>query len=106
MPSQAPEIFRASVGYDYKGFSCRVSGSYQGTKGRSYNLNKDFDSYDLAFWRWDASAKQKFGKYWSIFLNVNNLSNQQDVRFTRNTNYINSIETYGYTATIGVQFKY
>ena len=106
MPSQAPEIFRASIGYDYKGFSCRVSASYQGTKGRSYNLNKDFDSYDLAFWRWDASAKQKLGKRWSLFFNLNNLSNQQDIRFTRNTNYINAIETYGSTATIGVQFKY
>lgn len=106
MPTQAPEIFRASVGYDYKGFSARVSGSYQGTKPRSYSLNKDFDSYDMEFWRWDASAKQEIGDRWSIFLNINNFTNQQDIRFTRNEDYIRTIETYGMTGTIGVQFQY
>lgn len=106
MPSQAPRIFRASIGYDYKGFSARVSGSYQGTKARSYSLNKDFDSYDLEFWRWDASAKQKFGDHWSIFLNLNNFSNQKDIRFTRTEQYTRTIETYGFTGTLGAQFKF
>ena len=106
MPTQAPEIFRASIGYDLKGFSARVSSSYQGTKARSYSLNKDFDSYELGFWRWDASAKQKFGEKWSVFLNLNNISNQQDIRFTRSENYISAIESYGFTGSIGVQFKY
>lgn len=106
MPSQAPEIFRASIGYDLKGFSARVSGTFQGTKARSYSLNKDFDSYDLEFWRWDASAKQKIGDHWSVFLNLNNLSNQQDIRFTRSEEYIRTIETYGLTATFGAQYKF
>jgi outer membrane receptor protein involved in Fe transport len=106
MPSQAPQIFRASLGYDVRGFSVRVSSSYQGTKARSYNFNKDFDSYDLQFWRWDASAKQQIGERWSVFLNLNNISNQQDIRFTRNETYIRSIETYGFTGTIGVQYRY
>lgn len=106
MPTQAPHIFRASLGYDIKGFSVRFSSSFQGTKARSYSLNKDFDSYDLQFWRFDASAKQKIGDRWSIFLNLNNISNQQDIRFTRNENYISNIQTYGFTGTIGVQFRY
>jgi TonB-dependent receptor len=106
MPTQAPHIFRASLGYDIKGFSVRVSSSFQGTKARSYSLNKDFDSYDLQFWRFDASAKQKIGERWSVFLNLNNISNQQDIRFTRNENYISNIQTYGFTGTIGVQFRY
>ena len=106
MPTQAPHIFRASLGYDIKGFSVRLSSSFQGTKARSYSLNKDFDSYDLQFWRFDASAKQKIGERWSVFLNLNNISNQKDVRFTRNENYISNIQTYGFTGTIGVQFRY
>lgn len=105
MPSQAPDIFRMSIGYDYKSFSARVSGSFQGTKARSYSLNKDFDSSDLEFWRWDASAKQRFGKNWSIFLNLENITNQQDIGFIRNQDFINSIETYGFTGTMGVQYK-
>jgi len=106
MPTQAPHIFRASVGYDYKGFSVRVSASYQGTKARTYSLNKDFDSYDLEFWRWDASARQNLGRQWSLFLNFNNISNQQDIRFTRNESYIRKIETYGFTGTLGIQYRF
>lgn len=106
MPTQAPHIFRASLGYDYRGFSFRVSSSFQGTKARSYSLNKDFDSYDLQFWRWDASAKQRIGEKWSVFLNLNNISNQQDIRFIRNENYLENIATYGFTGTIGIQYRF
>ncbi|MEM6321063.1 MAG: TonB-dependent receptor [Bacteroidota bacterium] len=105
MPSQAPHIFNMSIGYDYKKFSARVSGSYQGTKARSYNLNKDFDQFDQGFWRWDASVKQRFGKNWSAFLNINNFTNQQDISFIRNEDFLRRIETFGMTGTIGVQYK-
>jgi TonB-dependent receptor len=105
MPSQPPHVFRLSLGYDYKKFSARVSGAFQGTKANSYSSNKDFDSFTMAFWRWDASAKQKLGKYWSVFLNINNFSNQQDITFIRNEMYRNRTETYGLTATLGLQFK-
>lgn len=105
MPSQAPHIFNMSVGYDYKKFSARVSGSYQGTKARSYSLNKDFDRFDKGFWRWDASVKQRFGNNWSAFLNINNFTNQQDIAFIRNLDFISNIETYGMTGTIGIQYR-
>jgi len=105
LPSQAPDVFRMSIGYDYKSFSARVSGSFQGTKARSYSLNKDFDQSDLEFWRWDASAKQRIGDNWSIFLNLENITNQQDIGFIRNENFLNSIETYGFTGTMGIQYK-
>ncbi|MFK7931953.1 MAG: TonB-dependent receptor [Saprospiraceae bacterium] len=105
MPSQAPHILNMSVGYDYKKFSARVSGSFQGTKARGYSLNKDFDQFDLGFWRWDASMKQRFGDNWSAFFNLNNFTNQQDISFIRNENFIRRIETFGITATIGAQYK-
>ncbi len=106
MPSQAPHIFRLSVGYDYKKFSARVSGAFQGTKARSYSLNKDFDRFDLEFWRWDASVKQRFGKNWSVFVNINNFSNQQDISFIRDERFLNNIQTYGMTGTVGLQFNF
>ena len=105
MPSQAPHIFNMSVGYDYKKFSARVSGSFQGTKARTYSLNKDFDQFDLEFWRWDASVKQRFGGNWSVFLNINNFTNQQDIAFVRNVDFLRRIETFGMTGTIGLQYK-
>ncbi len=105
MPSQAPHIFHLSVGYDYKKFSARVSGVFQGTKAKTYTLNKDFDQFDLEFWRWDASIKQRFGNHWSVFVNINNFTDQQDISFTRNQNFINRIETFGRTGTVGIQYK-
>ncbi|MCI4670673.1 MAG: TonB-dependent receptor [Bacteroidia bacterium] len=105
MRSQAPHILRTSLGYDYKGFSFRVSAAYQGTKVSNYSVNKDFDTFDNEFWRFDASLKQKFGEHWSLFANLNNISNQRDISFTRNPQYTNTIQTYGWTGTMGLQYK-
>lgn len=105
IPNQAPHVFNMSIGYDLNGFSARVSGAFQGSKADTYSANKDFDRFTLEFWRWDASIRQRFAKNWSIFLNLNNFSNQQDVTFTRNENFVSSIETYGFTGTIGAQYQ-
>ncbi|MEL7533746.1 MAG: TonB-dependent receptor, partial [Bacteroidota bacterium] len=105
MLSQSPHIFNISVGYDIKKFSARVSGIYQGTKASGYSLNKDFDRFTLEFWRWDASIRQGFGENWTAFLNFNNITNQQDISFVRNPNYLSTIQTFGFTATVGLQFK-
>lgn len=105
MPSQPPHIMHLSIGYDIGRFSARVSSVFQGTRANSYSVNKDFDSYSLEFWRWDASIKQDFDKNWSLFVNLNNFNNQQDISFIRNENFINNIQSYGFTATAGVQFR-
>jgi outer membrane receptor protein involved in Fe transport len=104
LPNQAPHVLNLSIGYDLKGFSARISGSYQGNKADSYSANKDFDRYTKSFWRWDSSIKQKFGDGWSAFVNLNNISNQQDITYTRTLDYLSSVETYGLTATAGIQY--
>ncbi|MEL6721136.1 MAG: TonB-dependent receptor, partial [Bacteroidota bacterium] len=105
MISQVPHIFNGSLGYDFKNFSARVSCIYQATKANGYSRNKDFDTFTLELWRWDASAKYKIGDNWSIFLNLNNISNQQDISFTRDKRFLNTIQTYGMTGTTGIQFR-
>ena len=105
LPSQAPHVLNVSLGYDKKGFSSRISGTYQGTQASGYSSNKDFDRFVLSFWRWDVSLKQKFAGNWSAFLNVNNFSNQQDISFTRSDMYRNTVETYGLTMNLGVQYR-
>ena len=105
LPSQAPHVLNLSLGFDKKGFSSRISGTYQGTQSSGYSSNKDFDRFILSFWRWDLSLKQKFLENWSAFLNINNFSNQQDIGFTRTDKYRNTVETYGITSTIGIQYR-
>lgn len=105
LPSQAPHVLNISIGYDRKKFSSRISGTYQGTQASGYSSNKDFDRFILSFWRWDASVKQRFKDNWSVFLNINNFTNQQDISFTRSEEFRNTVETYGMTATIGLQYR-
>ena len=105
LPSQSPHVLNISVGYDYKKFSSRISGTYQGTQASGYSSNKDFDRFNSSFWRWDASIKQRFGKSWSVFFNLNNFTNQQDVSFTRAEEFRNTVQTYGMTGTLGLQFR-
>lgn len=105
LPTQAPHIFNISLGYDVNKFSSRISGTYQGTQASRYDSNKDFDQFVSSFWRWDASIKQRFGNHLSAFLNINNFTNQQDISFTRAEEYRNTLETYGLTATIGIEYR-
>ena len=105
LPSQAPHVLNLSLGYDNKGFSSRISGTYQGTQASGYSSNKDFDRFILSFWRWDLSLKQRFSGNWSVFFNLNNFTNQQDIGFTRTDRYRNTTETYGLTTTFGIQYR-
>ena len=101
---QAEHIFNASLGYDLKSTSVRVSTAYQGTKLSGYSSSSDKDRYNAGFWRMDAAVKQKFGKGWNAFLNLNNLTNQKDINFFRSKELVTSIQTYGMTATFGFEY--
>ncbi len=100
---QAAHILNASLGYDIKGFSARVSTSYQGTKLSGYSSSADKDRFNQGFWRFDAAIKQRFGRNFNVFLNLNNLSNQRDINFFRSADLVTSREVYGTTATLGAE---
>lgn len=103
---QAEHILNASLGYDVGGFSARVSASYQGTKISSYSSIADKDRFNNEFWRMDAAVKYRFSRRLNVFLNLNNLTNQQDVNFFRNERFETSRSTFGTTATVGVEVKF
>ena len=103
---QAETILNTSLGYDIGGLSARVSASYQGSKITGYSSIADKDSYDADFWRMDAAIKYRFNRRLNVFLNLNNLTNQQDVTFFRNPRFETNRATYGTTATVGVEFKF
>ncbi len=105
MLSMSPHIVHLSLGYDVNKFSARISGIFQGTKASGYSRIPSRDNFTQKFWRWDAAIKQGIKENWSIFLNLNNLTNQQDINFTRNDTYITRIQTYGFTGTMGLQFN-
>ncbi len=101
---QARHIFNTSLGYDIKSFSARVSSSYQGTKISGYSSSADKDRFNQGFWRFDLVLKQRFGRNFNVFLNVNNISNQKDINFFRSETFRTSNSVYGSTATIGAEY--
>lgn len=105
MLSMSPHIVHLSLGYDVNKFSARISAIFQGTKASGYSRIPSRDNFTQKFWRLDAAIKQGIGENWNIFLNLNNLTNQQDINFTRNDTYLTRIQTYGFTGTMGLQFK-
>ena len=103
---QAKDIFNTSLGYDLGGLSARVSASYQGSKISGYSATAADDRYDRDFWRMDAAVKYRFSRRFNIFLNLNNLTNQQDVDFFRTERLETSRALYGTTATVGAEYKF
>ena len=95
-----------SLGYEQDKFSARISAIYQGSQATTYSLNKDFDRFTRQFWRWDASIKQGVGKHLNLFLNLNNISNQRDITFTRDIAYLSNIQSFGLTGTVGAQYNF
>jgi TonB-dependent receptor len=75
LTGQTNYIENFSIGYDYKGFSGRLSAYFQGPYLNSINNLPYLDVYQKAFSRWDISLKQSILDNYQVFLNVNNLSN-------------------------------
>ena len=63
------------VGYDYMGFSGRISGYFQGKYLASISNLESQDVYQKPFSRWDIALKQMVLENVSVFLNINNFTN-------------------------------
>ena len=106
MPSQVDLTANGWLGYDYKGFSGRVSVGYQGTRLNSVNtssLELGYNTYGDEYLRVDASFKQKINKNLSVLLNLNNLTNAFEGGYRFQPQYPTGRTLYGFTADLGLQ---
>jgi outer membrane receptor protein involved in Fe transport len=103
IPGQVPYIFNLSVGYDFKGFSARISGVFQGTYLKIPRTQDFEDIYVWKFWRWDASLSQKISKNFKVYLNFTNFNNQKEESYVnKNLNSPYRIQEYGMIIFLGV----
>ncbi len=108
MPSQVDFTSNAFLGYDYKGFSTRVSMSYQGNRLTGINPNTDqlgYNRYTDAYLRFDVTAKQKITKYISVLLNLNNLTNATEKGYRYTSAYPTYENMYGFSFDLGVEIN-
>jgi TonB-dependent receptor len=99
---QPNNILNFAVGYDYEGFSARVSLIYQADIFEAVNfwpeLREDTDKYT----RWDLSVKQNLPWYGvQVFFDMNNINDAQDINLEEGNSYPASIQDYGMTADLG-----
>ena len=105
---QPNHILNASIGYDYEGFSSRLSFLFQANSATG-NGGKfpENDSYTTDYFRIDFHAGQKLPWFNSeVVLDVNNLNNANTSGIQRATQGFRNIQNYGLTANLGLRVSY
>ena len=105
---QPNHILNAYVGYDYKGFSSRLSFLFQDNSARRNGGQfPENDSFTKEYFRIDFSARQLLPFFNSeLFLDVSNLNDENNRSIQRSTEGFIGIQNYGLTANLGFRFKY
>ena len=105
---QPNNIVNVSLGYDYSGFSIRVSLLYQADIFAGTNFWPQLRTSTSAYSRWDISVKQDlpwFGL--QLYGDINNVSNVRDVSVIHAaTGVPQSQESYGLTGDIGLRWRF
>jgi TonB-dependent receptor len=112
LPDQVKWISNASLGYDYKGFSTRVSASYQAryltalsSAGEGQKI-KFQNRYVDNFLRFDASISQKIGRNIMLMANLANFTGRSERSYQYRPVYPRSENRYGATYDLGIQYKF
>jgi hypothetical protein len=108
MPDQPAHIANVTVGYDYKGFSTRLTMRYQTNTSTFVNsTNPLLDTFSGDYVRWDLAVKQKLAQGFELFLNMSNLTSRPDENFRGVIGEIPSYtEYYGLTTDLGIRFRF
>ena len=102
---QPDDILNASFGYDYKGFSGRLSFLYQGSAVSGIGTRVEQDGYTHDYFRMDASFRQMLP--WpglQLYLDINNINQRPDISAQQTIGGFTSEQYYGLTADLGIRY--
>ncbi len=103
---QPNDLVNAYVGYDFKGFSARVSFLFQGNSVSYVGAFPEQDGYTRDYFRIDASVRQALPiRGMEIFLDFNNLNDEQNSSAQRSIDGFTNVKNYGMTANFGIRFR-
>jgi len=117
MPGQAAHVLNITLGYDYKGFSARLSYLYQSDIADYVNPRERLnDVFVGPYSRFDLSIRQKIRANLELYANLNNVNNRPDERYTGqdtlspdyhfSRQYLAYRELYGYTVDVGFRYRF
>jgi hypothetical protein len=102
---QPDDIANLAVGYDYRGFSIRVSMIYQSNVFTGENFWPELRSNSANYLRWDLSVKQDLP--WSglqAYFDINNINGENDISLIQGSGFPSSEQDYGMTADLGLRW--
>lgn len=105
---QPDNIFNLALGYDYKGFSIRISSIYSSKIFTGAILYPQLRASTLGNTRWDIALKQSLPfKNLDVFLNLNNINSSKDISAIAASNSVpTSQQNYGYTIDLGLRYEF
>lgn len=104
--NQPNDILNAYVGYDYKGFSARVSFLFQGNSVSYVGAFAEQDGFTRDYFRIDFSARQELP--WpglEIYVDANNLNSENNSSAQLSIGGFTNEQNYGLTADIGIRYR-
>jgi len=110
MLNQPKHIVNLSLGFNQKGFNAWLSFQYNGkiNTGKNYTLAA-LDSWKDNFVRWDLQLTQQLPvkKFQAeLVANIANLSNFMEKQGDKGDNRPSYLESYGWTADLGIRFRF
>jgi TonB-dependent receptor len=105
--NQPNDIANAFIGYDYKGFSAKVSFVFQGNSVSYIGPFAEQDGFTADYYRVDASIRQMLP--WAglqLFLDVNNINNRMNISTQSSIGGFTNEQNYGLTVNFGVRYTY
>ena len=93
----------------YQSSSLKVSeDAALGSLARSVGKNAALDNYTGATTRWDMTLKQTFKRRYTIYANLNNITNTPEIAYLNGSrgNLITQEVVYGMTFDIGFRYKF
>jgi TonB-dependent receptor len=104
--NQPDNIMNAYIGYDYRGFSTRVSYTFIENAVSSVGRFDEQDGFTRDYHRFDFSARQRLPfKGLEIYLDVNNLNSATTVSAQKTIGGFTNQQLYGLTANLGFRLR-
>lgn len=103
---QPDDILNAYIGYDYEGFSARMSFVFQGNSVSYVGNFPEQDGFTRDYFRIDASVRQILPWYGiEVYLDLNNLNNRANIAAQQSIGGFTSESNYGFTASFGLRYR-
>ncbi len=107
MLDQPNDILNMAIGYDYMGFSMRLSLLYQDNIFKRPDFWMQNRVNSDKFSRWDLSVKQELP--WlgmQAFLNINNITGADDIDINQKSSFPASEQRYGMSMDAGIRIRF